>query len=58
MARFFQPKKKLQPESKHQQVLVEKLDHQGAGIAYLNKKPLFIDGTLPGGRGGDAADGE
>ncbi|KFK60840.1 hypothetical protein JS84_14135 [Vibrio vulnificus] len=48
MARFFQPKKKLQPESKHQQVLVEKLDHQGAGIAYLNKKPLFIDGTLPG----------
>ncbi|WP_325205794.1 hypothetical protein [Vibrio sp. 03_296] len=42
MARFFQPKKKLQPESKHQQVLVEKLDHQGAGIAYLNKSQLFL----------------
>lgn len=48
MARFFQPKKKLQPESKHQQVVVEKLDHQGAGMAFLNNKPLFIDGTLPG----------
>ncbi|PMH43840.1 23S rRNA (uracil(1939)-C(5))-methyltransferase [Vibrio sp. 10N.286.49.B3] len=48
MARFFQPKKKTQFETKHQSVLVERMDHQGAGIAYLNKKPTFIDGALPG----------
>ncbi|WP_435236576.1 23S rRNA (uracil(1939)-C(5))-methyltransferase RlmD [Psychromonas sp. PT13] len=29
-------------------VQVEKLDHQGRGIAYFQKKPLFIDGALPG----------
>ncbi len=48
MARIFQPKKKTQLNTRHQSVLVERLDHHGAGIAYLNKKPLFIDGTLPG----------
>lgn len=25
-----------------------KLDHQGAGIAYHEGKPVFIDGALPG----------
>ncbi|MDE1248753.1 23S rRNA (uracil(1939)-C(5))-methyltransferase RlmD [Vibrio aestuarianus] len=48
MARFFQPKKKTQLETKHQTVLIERLDHQGAGIAYQQKKPIFIDGALPG----------
>ncbi|MGY3570760.1 23S rRNA (uracil(1939)-C(5))-methyltransferase RlmD [Vibrio paucivorans] len=48
MARFFQPKKKTQLNTKHQSVSIERLDHHGAGIAYLNKKPLFIDGVLPG----------
>tara|TARA_Y100001956_G_C4124720_1_gene189440 strand:+ start:173 stop:1492 length:1320 start_codon:yes stop_codon:yes gene_type:complete len=48
MARFFQPKKKTQFNTKHQSVLVEKLDHHGAGIAYQNKKPIFIEGALPG----------
>ncbi len=47
MARFFQPKKKTQVNTKHQSVLVEKLDHHGAGIAYQNKKPVFIEGALP-----------
>ncbi|MEF1174132.1 TRAM domain-containing protein, partial [Vibrio sinaloensis] len=47
MARFFQPKKKTQVNTKHQSVLVEKLDHHGAGIAYQNKKPIFIEGALP-----------
>ncbi|WP_423839864.1 23S rRNA (uracil(1939)-C(5))-methyltransferase RlmD [Vibrio mytili] len=47
MARIFQPKKKTQLNTRHQSVLVERLDHQGAGIAYLKKKPLFIDGALP-----------
>ncbi|MGF1697719.1 23S rRNA (uracil(1939)-C(5))-methyltransferase RlmD [Vibrio lamellibrachiae] len=47
MARFFQPKKKTQIETKHQSVLVEKLDNLGSGIAYLNKKPVFIDQALP-----------
>ena len=48
MARFFQPKKKTQFETKHQQMLVERMDHNGAGIAHQNKKPVFIDGALPG----------
>ncbi|ELV8626025.1 23S rRNA (uracil(1939)-C(5))-methyltransferase RlmD [Vibrio cidicii] len=48
MARFFQPKKKTQPDFKHLQVEIERLDNQGAGIAYLKQKPLFIEGTLPG----------
>ncbi|CAE6918195.1 23S rRNA (uracil(1939)-C(5))-methyltransferase RlmD [Vibrio sp. B1FLJ16] len=48
MARIFQPKKKTQLNTRHQSVQVERLDHHGAGIAYLNKKPLFIEGALPG----------
>ncbi|WED22251.1 23S rRNA (uracil(1939)-C(5))-methyltransferase RlmD [Vibrio sp. JC009] len=48
MARFFQPKKKSQIEKKHQQVKIERLDHHGAGIGYLNKKPVFVEGALPG----------
>lgn len=48
MARFFQPKKKNQLNTKHQSFMVEKLDHHGAGIAYQNKKPIFIEGALPG----------
>ncbi|WP_394247604.1 23S rRNA (uracil(1939)-C(5))-methyltransferase RlmD [Vibrio profundi] len=48
MARFFQPKKKTQFETKHQSVLVERMDHNGAGIAHQGKKPVFIDGALPG----------
>lgn len=46
MARFFQPKKRSALETKHQAVSVQKLDHLGAGIAYLDKKPVFIDGAL------------
>lgn len=48
MARFFQPKKKTLIDTKHQAIKVEKLDHQGAGIAFLNKKPVFIEGGLAG----------
>lgn len=48
MARFFQPKKKTQLNTKHQSVTIENLDHHGAGIAYLDNKPLFIEGALPG----------
>lgn len=47
MARFFQAKKSSHIEKKHQAVTVEKLDHHGAGIAYLQRKPIFIDGALP-----------
>jgi len=47
MARFFQPKKKTQIDKKHQPVKIDRLDNHGAGIAYLNKKPLFVEGALP-----------
>lgn len=48
MARFFQPKKKAQLNTKHQSLTIEKLDHHGAGMAYQNNKPIFIEGVLPG----------
>jgi 23S rRNA (uracil1939-C5)-methyltransferase len=48
MARFFQPKKKNQTNQKHQLFSIEKLDHYGAGIAYQNNRPVFIEGALPG----------
>ncbi|AMG02823.1 23S rRNA (uracil(1939)-C(5))-methyltransferase RlmD [Vibrio mimicus] len=48
MARFFQPKKQSTIDKKHQPVTIERLDHQGSGLAFLQKKPLFVDGALPG----------
>lgn len=48
MARFFQPKKKVALNTKHQAISIVRLDHQGAGIGYQNRKPIFIDGALPG----------
>ncbi|MDA9556334.1 23S rRNA (uracil(1939)-C(5))-methyltransferase RlmD [Vibrio sp.] len=47
MARIFKAKKKTQVEKKHQQVTIERLDHKGAGIAFFQRKPLFIEGALP-----------
>lgn len=47
MARFFQPKKKTEINKKHQEINIVRLDHLGSGIAYQNKKPIFIDGALP-----------
>ena len=48
MARFFQPKKKTQLNTKHQLLTIDKLDHYGAGIAYQKGKPVFVEGALPG----------
>ncbi|EEW10076.1 23S rRNA (uracil(1939)-C(5))-methyltransferase RlmD [Vibrio mimicus] len=48
MARFFQPKKQSTIDKKHQPVTIERLDHQGSGLAFLQKKPLFVDSALPG----------
>ncbi|USD65664.1 23S rRNA (uracil(1939)-C(5))-methyltransferase RlmD [Vibrio sp. SCSIO 43136] len=48
MARIYKPSKKKQIDTKHQAVMVNKLDHHGAGIAHLNNKPVFIEGALPG----------
>ncbi|PWI34614.1 23S rRNA (uracil(1939)-C(5))-methyltransferase RlmD [Vibrio albus] len=48
MARFYQPKKKNPLVTKHQPIMIEKLDHHGAGIGYLNRKPVFVEGGLPG----------
>lgn len=47
MANFYQPKKRPQLTNKHQQVRIDRLDHQGAGIAFLQNKPIFIEGALP-----------
>lgn len=48
MARFFQPKKHSTLDKKHQPATIERLDHQGSGLAFWQNKPLFIDGALPG----------
>ncbi|CAH0527142.1 23S rRNA (uracil(1939)-C(5))-methyltransferase RlmD [Vibrio hippocampi] len=48
MARFFKPTKKTSFSSKHQEMMIERMDHQGAGIAYQNKKPVFIEGAIEG----------
>ncbi|MBD1575152.1 MULTISPECIES: 23S rRNA (uracil(1939)-C(5))-methyltransferase RlmD [Vibrio] len=47
MANFYQTKKPQASRAQHQLVTIERLDHQGAGIAYQNKKPIFVEGTLP-----------
>jgi 23S rRNA (uracil1939-C5)-methyltransferase len=48
MAQFFKAKKNTSINTKHQSVDVVRLDHNGAGIAFIDKKPVFIEGTLPG----------
>ncbi|WP_234495138.1 23S rRNA (uracil(1939)-C(5))-methyltransferase RlmD [Vibrio maritimus] len=46
MARFFKPTKKTSFSKKHQEVQIERMDHHGAGIGYINKKPVFVEGAL------------
>jgi 23S rRNA (uracil1939-C5)-methyltransferase len=46
MARFFKPTKKTSFSKKHQEVQIERMDHHGAGIGYLNNKPVFVEGAL------------
>jgi len=49
MAQFFKAAPKNSIKSRIlKNVLVEKLDHQGRGIAFFQSKPLFIDGALQG----------
>lgn len=47
MAQFFKPKKKASVNTKHHSVDVVRLDHNGAGVAFVDKKPVFIEGALP-----------
>lgn len=46
MARFFKPQKKIL-ETKHQTLTIMRLDHQGNGVAFDGKKPIFVAGALP-----------
>ncbi len=48
MARFFKPTKKSTVTTKHLEFEIKRLDHHGAGIAFHNNKPVFIEGALPG----------
>lgn len=49
MAQFFKAAPKNSIKSRVlKNILVEKLDHQGRGIAFFQKKPLFIEGALIG----------
>lgn len=49
MAQFFKASPKNSTKSRIiKNVLLEKLDHQGRGIAFFQDKPLFIEGALIG----------
>lgn len=49
MAQFFKASRTKSAKNRIlKNVHVEKLDHQGRGIAYFENKPLFIDGGLSG----------
>ena len=48
MARFFKPQKRKLTDTKHKEIVISRLDHLGAGIGHLNRKPVFVDGVLPG----------
>jgi 23S rRNA (uracil1939-C5)-methyltransferase len=49
MAQFFKASRTNSAKKRIlKNVQVEKLDHQGRGIAYFQNKPLFIDGALNG----------
>ncbi|KXF80203.1 23S rRNA (uracil(1939)-C(5))-methyltransferase RlmD [Enterovibrio coralii] len=48
MARFFKPQKKKSLDTKHKALSVTRLDHQGDGVAFDGKKPVFVAGALPG----------
>jgi 23S rRNA (uracil1939-C5)-methyltransferase len=50
MARIFKPSKKTSIDAKHYEINIERLDHQGAGIGYKQKKLVFVEGALPGER--------
>ncbi|MEJ2764059.1 23S rRNA (uracil(1939)-C(5))-methyltransferase RlmD [Photobacterium sp. MCCC 1A19761] len=47
MARFFKPQKRKLTDTKHKEMTIRRLDHLGAGIGHLDKKPVFVDGALP-----------
>ncbi len=47
MVRFYQPPKKQSASKKHQSLTIERLDHHGAGIAYQQQVPIFVEGALP-----------
>jgi len=48
MARFFKPQKRKVTDTKHKEIVISRLDHLGAGIGHINRKPVFVDGLLPG----------
>lgn len=48
MARFFKPQKRKVTDTKHKEITISRLDHLGAGIGHLDRKPVFIEGGLPG----------
>ena len=48
MARFFKPQKRKLTDTKHKEITISRLDHLGAGIGHLDRKPVFVEGVLPG----------
>lgn len=48
MARFFKPQKRKLTDTKHKEITISRLDHLGAGIGHLDRKPVFVPEALPG----------
>jgi len=47
MANFFKASPKKSQVHQHLTLTVNRLDPQGCGVAFQNKKPIFIEGALP-----------
>ena len=47
MANFFKASPKKSQAQQQLTLTVQRLDQQGCGVAYMAKKPVFIDGVLP-----------
>ena len=47
MANFFKATAKKQQHGQEINVKITRLDINGCGVGQYNKKPIFIDGTLP-----------
>lgn len=49
MAQFYRPKsKKSSTTRKNCQLQIEQLELHGKGVGFINRRPVFVDGALPG----------
>lgn len=47
MVNFFKPSTKKTNNNQRLKLAIEKLDHNGVGVGYQQKRPVFVSGALP-----------